>query len=103
MIVNGTTYSDKTDPDVVELLEAARVGGWRLRIYYGNRETGKADEGLRMGHRGRVSRSTGEVKVPILIVTVRSAGGQPISTNSIVRIEASPGGALLYTHPTFHH
>lgn len=110
-IVNGTTYSTDTDPEVIRILEAARVSGDRVRLHYGHtRDTdcdGKpADLGLdwldTCDVRGSIGRSMGPVRVPILLHSRRSMGGASVLDSSIVLIRASPGGCVLYRHPAYH-
>lgn len=95
--VNGTSYNDETPQAVINILEASREHGFRIRIYYGNRETGAVWNDLPM--RGRVGRSTGIKKIPLLIPTARSSGGEGILDHCIVAIEESPGGRILYKNP----
>jgi hypothetical protein len=98
MIVNGTTYDDKTDPDVVKVLEAARESGTRIRLHYGDRETGR-DWLEECEVNGTVGRSGGTVKIPLLIATSRSLGGGGILDRCIVRITSK--GRDLYRAPNY--
>ena len=85
-IVNGTCYKDDTPDEVVHLLEMARTMGFTVRIFYGDKETG-TDWMEENDVHGRVSRSMGPVKVPILLANSRSAGGGALLDDRIVRIK----------------
>ena len=100
MIVNGTTYNDKTPKKVVQVLEDARKIGTRLRLFYGDTETGRAwlEE---HDVTGRIGRSTGQIKIPLLIHNRRSMGGPGLLDHCIVKIATASGGLLLYQHPSF--
>jgi hypothetical protein len=98
MIVNGTTYNDKTPRAVVDILERARQSRERICIRYGDTETGRDWGDPRMC--GRVGRSTGAVKIPLLIKTSRSTGGEGLLEHVIIRITGS-GGQVLYEHPKY--
>ena len=99
--VNGTAYHPDTPNGVIRVLEASRQHGHRIRIFYGDRETGLSwmEE---WGTMGTVGRSTGSVKIPLLILTARSMGGGAILDHCIIRITDARGGDVLYTHPYFH-
>ena len=100
MIVNGTTYKNATPERVVELLEQCREDGRRIRVWYGDH-----DSGLSWGdeHVGYVSRSMGPNKIPILCHNKRSFGGCGILDDCIVRITLSrkPDENVLYQHRNF--
>jgi len=97
MIVNGTTYNDKTPKAIVDILERVRQSGGRICIRYGDTETGRDWGDPRMC--GRIGRSTGTVKIPLLIKTSRSTGGEGLLDHVIIRITAS--NAVLYEHPKY--
>lgn len=80
-------------------LERAYTDGGRVRIWYGDTETGRAwpEECDVLGY---VGRSSGVQKVPLLIFDRRSSGGA-ILTEKIVRIDWVEGADSLYKHPTF--
>lgn len=93
-IVNGTTYHDSTPKAVINILEDARASGKRIRIYYGDSKTGDIWPDLPMC--GTVNRSMGPTKIPLLIKTSRSFGGEGILDHCILKIETSPADRVLY-------
>ena len=100
-IVNGTAYDSRTPNGVIMVLEAARKHNTRIRIFYGDTETGRSwmDE---WGMIGTVGRSTELYKIPLLILKSCSLGGDSILDHCIIRITEARGGDILYTHPNFH-
>lgn len=94
----GTCYHDATPSEVVRVLERARIDRTRLRVFYGDTDTGRCwnDE---FHTQGTLSRSRGPVKVPLLMATARSVSGLALLDHCIVRIQA--GRRVLYTHPGF--
>lgn len=96
-IINGTTYDNSTPIEVINVLESARRNEMRIRIYYGDKATGSVWPDLPM--RGKISRSMGPTKIPLLIKTSRSYGGEGILDHCIVKIETSPFKSVLYVHP----
>lgn len=89
-IVNGTSYKEGTHPKVVSVLEQYRLLGrlYRLKITYSDG----------MVETGYISRSTGQVKVPLIIYRANAIGGPEISTKNIVLIEHANRlyGGVLY-------
>lgn len=100
-IMNGIAYDKRTPIDVIKALEIARAGGLRIRIFYGDPETGRSwmDE---WGMMGTLGRSTGEYKIPLLITRRHNLGGAAILDHCIIRITAARGAQVLYSHPNFH-
>lgn len=95
----GTWFDPETHPEVMRQLELARVGKYRLRLEYGDRQTGQAWDDR--PNNGTIGRSMGPLKVPLLIKTARSYGGEAILTSCIVRISETPGGRVLWQHPSY--
>lgn len=104
-IVNGTHYAEATSQDVVDVLEEARANQSRIRIYYGNTLTG-CDWQEDYDVTGRLSRSTGPVKVPILLYRINAICGPAILDHCIVRIRIANRQKArdrnLYVHPKYH-
>ena len=96
---NGTCYDVNTAVGVIEELEKAQLSGARIRVFYGDRETGRdwCEENDTMGCIGR---STGSIKIPLLIKTRRSYGGGAILDSAIVKIQI--GRLVVYKHPNYH-
>lgn len=112
-IVNGTAYSvgmklkdgayqkEETPGEVIRILEDARTSGRILRIHYGDRLTGR-DWLEENDVQGRISRSTGRIKIPILVAPGED-GGPGLLDNCIVKITtASKPRRTLWQHPSYH-
>jgi hypothetical protein len=97
--VNGTSYKSNTPDKLIKQLENARVNGYRVRLFYGDTETGKSwmDE---YDVTGTVGRSTGSIKRPLLINNIRSMGGMGILDHCIVRLMVNQ--CEVYRHPKYH-
>lgn len=89
-VVNGTYYHEGTPDEVCQVLERARETRRRLAIAYKEESAPEY---------GRVGRSMGPVKAPLLIHNARSLGGDVICTNIIVEIRDSATKELLYAAP----
>lgn len=94
-IVDGTHYHAGTPDVVIDILERSRRERLRIVITYGNTATGEVWEDA-TPNRGYVGRSTGNMKIPLLIRTGRSLGGEALLDHCIVRIRESKGGRVLY-------
>lgn len=95
-------YSPLTNPEVVKALEAARTNRIRVRLHFGNTETGE-DWMDTHDVAGYIGHSTGTVKTPIIVANLRSMGGPAISTECVIRIRPTAGGGEdLYRHPRYH-
>lgn len=82
---NDLYFRDGTDERVMRVLEQASKSQVRIRIFLGDPKTG--EEWFETNDvMGRVGRTTGQIKVPILVPNVNSWGGTAISTNCIVKI-----------------
>lgn len=92
--VNGTTYG-VCPPEVIAVLERCRADRTRIRVAYGYPADGQ-DWGERYGIVGYVSRSCGQIKIPLLMHNRRSLGGDGILTDKVLRIETTKGRRLLY-------
>lgn len=98
--VGGIFYHADTPDAVVRALEQARSSRQRIRLYYGDTQTGR-DWLEEHDVEGYIGHSTGPLKVPLLIPNRRSHGGPALLDHCIVRIKWSKGG-VLYEHPTYH-
>jgi hypothetical protein len=99
----GTFYHEKTAPDVIKVLERARRGGARVRIWCGYTDAAEGEPGLAWMEEydvcGTIGRSMGPIKIPLLIPNARSLGGGGLLDHCIVAIKSASG--WLYRHPTF--
>ena len=101
-VVNGTYYHHDTPAGVIQVLEQARQAGTRIRLHYGDTQTGRdwLDE---FDVEGRIGRSMGPVKVPILLVRTTSTGGPALLEHCVVKIRRTgKDGRTLYRHPKHH-
>jgi len=101
-VTNGTYYHRDAPATVIDVLERARKTGSRIRLHYGDTETGRdwLDE---FNVEGRIGRSMGPIKVPILLARRTSSGGPALLEHCIVKIRpARSGGRILYRHPRYH-
>jgi len=105
-VVNGTTYDDRTDKMVIDILEHVRRNKIWVILHYGfthheGKSTGK-DWNEENDVTGTINRSSGRVKVPLIICRDNSSVASPISTDCIVRIRTVIAGVELYKHPAYH-
>lgn len=95
-VVNGTSYHEETPDKLVEILERLRAGKTRIVLDYGDTKTGKSWGDI-YDITGHLSRSTGSIKIPILIHNKRSIGGGSILDHCIIKISESKGKKVLYS------
>lgn len=103
--INGTSYDVRTPDEVVAILENARQNRIRLHVSLGETEGPEAGNDWleeNMVH-GVIGRSTGSIRIPLLIHNRRSLGGPGLLDHCIVRIRTSSGGRILWQHPGYHH
>jgi hypothetical protein len=93
--VNGTYYQKGTPQGVIDALESARNNKTRVKIFSGDPQTGR-DYHEEYDTMGTIGRSTGSIKIPLLISTSRSSGGGAIMTKSILKIRDTKTGRVLY-------
>ena len=94
---SGTAYHIETPESVCEALENARVSGRRLKLYFGDAKTGE-DWCEELDTTGTIGRSTGSVKIPILLANSRYGGGAVLD-HCIIKIKQA--GRVLYQHPNY--
>jgi hypothetical protein len=100
--MNGTSYDVRTPEKVVAILENARQNRTRLHVSLGDTESGRDWLEENMVH-GFIGRSTGCIKIPLLIHNRRSLGGPGLLDHCIVRIRTSSGGRILWQHDKYSH
>jgi hypothetical protein len=98
-LTHDTYFDPGTHPEVVKVLEAGRKTRRQVRLVYGDTRSGQTwfDE---FDVVGRIGRSTGWLKVPLLIEP-GEAGGGAILTACLLCIIDWQSGAALYTHPSY--
>ena len=99
-IVNGTSYDERTSQKVIDILEQSRTNDLRIELDYGDVKTGKS-WGETHDITGTIGRSTGTIKIPILVHNCRSVGGGGVLDDCIIRIRESKGKQVLYQHPNY--
>ena len=95
-VVNGTSYSVETSDKVIRVLEHCRKNGTRIVLDYGDTKTGRSWNQI-YDVTGRIGRTGGNSKIPILLYNRRSMGGSAILTDCIIAIKESKGGRILYS------
>lgn len=105
-VVNGTAYHEETPDAVIEVIEEALHSNRAicLRFCFGDTETGKdwCEENYTIGYIGR---STGEIKVPLLLKSTKSSGGDALLDHCVVKIDKKEPSKLyqeVYRHPKYH-
>ena len=88
---NGTCYHADTTKEMIMRLEHLRIFQTRCRFYWGDDCDVK----------GRIGRSGGSIKIPILLYNSRSLGGGAILDHCIVKITETNGGMVLYQHQKY--
>lgn len=94
-----THFYDGTPEKVKQVLESELHSDNRIRIFFGDQETGKdwEEEHETIGY---VGRSAGTEPILILLNNNRSMYGGAILTNCIIKI--TKNGRVLYQHPKYH-
>ena len=95
---NGTFYHKDTPDKLLHILDPILHNRTRIKIWYGDSHTGKAWGDVSSG---RIGRSTGSIKIPLLVKTSRSMGGEALLDNAIVQLVNVQTGRVLYKHPNF--
>lgn len=96
----GLYFHPYTTQGVMEKVAYYYESGKRLRVFFGDYKTGK-DYGETYDIIGTLGRSTGRIKIPLLIKRSNSSGGGPLSTYMIVRILDVETMKDVYLHPTY--
>jgi hypothetical protein len=98
MIANGTTY--KASPELAQIIERCRLSGKRYRFHIGDAMTGLAWGDVDVG---RIGRSIGPVKIPIVLANRRCVSGAGLLDHCVVKIEFAnkSHGGVVWKHPTY--
>jgi len=97
-------FDPRTPDDLCALLCSLNHTRARVVLVYGDVETGEMWESA-TPERGRIGRSTGTSKIPLLVRTSRSFGGEAVLDHCILQMRESQGGKVLYQRKgiTLHH
>jgi len=98
-VVDGVSFYEETKESVINILLDAMKYKDRIRIFYGDAKSG-ADWCETFDTMGTIGLSCGPAKVPLLIHSIRSTGGDAISTDSIVKITRNK--KVIYQHPNYN-
>ena len=98
-LTRQTYFDPGTDPTAARALERARRNGRKVRLVLGDTDTGQCwlDE---HDVAGRIGRSTGTLKVALLIEPGED-GGAAILTECLLRVIDWDSGHDLYRHPAY--
>ena len=99
-LINGTAYHEATPLDVAQALESLRASQAMTRIFLGDPETGQ-DWNEECDVVGRIGRSTGRIKIPLLVPR-HEDGGPGLLDHCIVRLVQVGSGQELQRHPRYH-
>ena len=94
------TLKAKTSSRVAVLLNRLTESKQRIRIVYGETETGK-DWLEEYGVLGSIGKSTGSKQIPLLISNSRSTGGGAILEDCILKIVDVKSKKVLYQHDKY--
>jgi len=88
-------YNEKTPQAVIQVIDEAYKTNRRLSIRFGDIETGRdwLDE---YDTAGTIGKSTGTIKIPLLIKTNRSLGGGALLDHCILKITDQNTKQVLY-------
>lgn len=103
-VCQGFWFHDKTKPNIIEWILTAYERKSRMRFYWGDAESG-LDWGEVHDVAGYIGRSTGAIKIPLLIHSKRSHGGPAMLDHCIVKISYANKRYCktpVYEHPNYH-
>ena len=98
-MVDGVSFYEGTNEGVINILLDAIKNKYRIRIFLGDPESG-TDWCETYDTMGTIGTSCGMTKVPLLIHSIRSTGGDAILTDSIVKITRNK--KVIYKHPKYN-
>ena len=107
-VCNGTFYSAEALDGVILALEYARVNRIRIRVFYAYRTAGEKENGVKDSEFdvlevwedendciGRLGRSNGNIKIPILLSSSSSCFGSPTLDSRTVLVKTTEGNVLF--------
>jgi hypothetical protein len=95
---SGFWFHAETLAAVVAELVNLHASKERVIIEYGDQKTGQAWAPDCTPNAGTIGRSMGPIRIPLLIRTARSTGGEGILEHCIVQIVTSKGKRVLWQH-----
>ena len=99
--IQNEGWKYKENEKLWKVLSSLVHSGRRVRIWYGDTETGRSwNEEYDVT--GRIGRSNGKIKIPLLIRNSRSSGGGALLDDHIIRIADIKGKRILYKADNFH-
>lgn len=96
-----TIYDANTPDGLVNVLENVRLANRRIRLFYGDRETG-LDWNEAFEIEGYISRTCGPLHCAILVERKSSRGGGIILSAWIVKLVDTAARKVLWEHPSYH-
>ena len=93
-------YHAETSKQIIELLDRYFLSRERLVFDFGDTRTGES-WGEIHDISGRIGRSTGVIKIPLLVYNERSYGGGGLLDNCIVKISTAKGKRVIYQHQNY--
>jgi hypothetical protein len=96
-----TVYDPNTPEDLLAILERVRLNKTRIRLFYGDRNTGR-DWNSENDLEGYLGRTTGPIHCPILLASKASPCGGIILSAWIVKVIATASKHTLWQHPGYH-
>lgn len=95
---DATWFDARTPKKVQRVLESVRKSGDRVRLFYGDAQTG-VDRLEQQDTVGRIGRSSGAIKSPLILT--EECGGPLIYPQNLVRIVNLTTGEELYRHKNY--
>ena len=98
---NKLKVFDNVNEGLMNIILRAYKYKFRIRVFYGDIHTGRSwnEEYDVMG---TIGRTTGNIKIPILVHNKRSWGGGALLLSSIIRIDDIEDKRTLWKLPNFH-
>ena len=107
-VCNGTFYSAEALDGAILALEYARVNRIRIRVFYAYKTAAEKENGVKDSEFdvlevwedendciGRLGRSNGNIKIPILLSSSSSCFGSPILDSRTVLVKTTEGNVLF--------
>lgn len=99
--IQNEGWKYKENEKLWKVLSSLVHSGRRVRIWYGDTETGRSwNEAYDVT--GRIGRSSGKIAIPLLIRNARSYGGGALLDDCIIRIDDIKEKRILYKADNFH-